>query len=169
MQSNGGTVVVVERYPLTANGMLAPAKRVVEAIKGGAENGVPVDALFLPGGQESLPQIGPVIAYSGLDTTKVKLLGTSAWDFPSIGRETAFVGGWYPSSDPIAWRSFSERFARTFGTAPPRMASVSYDAVGVAIGLSTKAPGARYTPENITRAGGFHRRRRHHPLQRQRH
>jgi branched-chain amino acid transport system substrate-binding protein len=155
VQSNGGTVVVVERYPVTANGMLAPAKRVVEAIKGGAENGVPVDALFLPGGQESLPQIGPVIAYSGLDTTKVKLLGTSAWDFPSIGRDAAFVGGWFPSSDPIAWRSFSERFARTFGTAPPRMASVSYDALGVAIGLSTKAPGTRYTPENITRPEGF--------------
>ena len=35
------------------------------------------------------------------------------------------------------------------------MASVSYDALGVAIGLSTKAPGARYTPENITRPEGF--------------
>ncbi len=155
VQSNGGTVAVVERYPLAANGMLAPAKRVVEAIKGARGRQAPIDALFLPGGQESLPQIGPVIAYSGLDTTKVKLLGTSAWDFPSIGREAAFVGGWYPSPDPVAWRSFSERFARTFGTAPPRIASVSYDAIGVAIGLSTKRPGARYTQANMTRADGF--------------
>jgi ABC-type branched-subunit amino acid transport system substrate-binding protein len=155
VQNNGGTVAVVERYPLAANGMLTPAKRVVEAIKGGEENGVLVDALFLPGGQESLLQIGPVIAYSGLDTTKVKLLGTSAWDFPTIGRETAFVGGWYPASDPVAWRSFSERFARTFGTAPPRIASVSYDAIGIAIGLSTNTPGARYTQANLTRADGF--------------
>ena len=155
VQNNGGTVAVVERYPLAANGMLTPAKRVVEAIKGGEENGAPVDALFLPGGQESLVQIGPVIAYSGLDVTKVKLLGTSAWDFPTIGRETAFVGGWYPASDPVAWRSFSERFARTFGTAPPRIASVSYDAIGIAIGLSAKTPGARYTQANLTRADGF--------------
>jgi branched-chain amino acid transport system substrate-binding protein len=155
VQNNGGTVAVVERYPLAANGMLTPAKRVVEAIKGGEESGARVDALFLPGGQESLLQIGPVIAYSGLDTTKVKLLGTSAWDFPTIGRETAFVGGWYPASDPVAWRSFSERFARTFGTAPPRIASVSYDAIGVAIGLSSNAPGARYTQANLTRADGF--------------
>ncbi len=155
VQGNGGTVAVVERYPLAANGMLTPAKRVVEAIKGGEENGAPVDALFLPGGQELLVQIGPVIAYSGLDVAKVKLLGTSAWDFPTIGRETAFVGGWYPASDPVAWRSFSERFARTFGTAPPRIASVSYDAIGIAIGLSTKTPGARYTQANLTRADGF--------------
>lgn len=155
VQHNGGTVAVVERYPLSPNGMLAPAKRVVEAIKAADDQLAPVDALFLPGGQESLPQIGPVIAYSGLDTKKVKLLGTSAWDFPTIGRETAFVGGWYPSPDPMAWRAFSERFAKTFGTAPPRIASISYDAVSFAIGLASNAPGARYTQANLTRAGGF--------------
>ena len=155
VQANGGMVAIVERYPPTANGMLEPAKRVVEAIKHGEEQLAPVDALFLPGGQEALPQIGPVIAYSGLDTTKVKLLGTSAWDFPAISRDTAFVGGWYPSSDPMAWRSFAERFAKTFGTAPPRIASVAYDAVGVAIGLSANAPGARFTQANMTRQNGF--------------
>ena len=86
MQRNGGTVAIAEKYPLAANGMLAPAKRVVEAIKGGEDAMTPIDALFLPGGQEALPQIGPVIAYSGLDTAKIKLLGTSGWDFPSISR-----------------------------------------------------------------------------------
>lgn len=155
VQRNGGSVAVVERYPLAANGMLAPAKRVVEAIKTAEEQMVPIDALFLPGGPEALPQIGPVIAYSGLDTTKVKLLGTSAWDFPAIARDAAFVGGWYPSPDPIAWRSFAERFAKTFGTAPPRIASVAYDAVGFAIGLSSNPPGARFTLANLTRANGF--------------
>jgi ABC-type branched-subunit amino acid transport system substrate-binding protein len=151
----GGTVVIVEKYPPAANGMLGPAKRVVEAIKGGEELLAPVDALFLPGGQEALPQIGPLIAYSGLDTSKVKLLGTGAWDFPSIGRDDAFVGGWYPSPDPIAWRAFAERFAKTFGSAPPRIASVAYDAVGLAIGLSSNPPGARFTEANLTRPNGF--------------
>jgi ABC-type branched-subunit amino acid transport system substrate-binding protein len=155
VQQAGGTVVIVERYPPAANGMLGPAKRVVEAIKRGEEVLAPVDALFLPGGQEALPQIGPVIAYSGLDTTKVKLLGTGAWDFPSIGRDDAFVGGWYPSPDPIAWRAFAEKFARTFGNAPPRIASVAYDAVGLAIGLASNPPGARYTVANLTRPNGF--------------
>jgi ABC-type branched-subunit amino acid transport system substrate-binding protein len=151
----GGTVVIVERYPPAANGMLGPAKRVVEAIKRADELLNPIDALFLPGGPEALPQIGPVVAYNGLDTRKVKLLGTGAWDFPSIGRDDAFVGGWYPSPDPIAWRAFAERFARTFGNAPPRIASVAYDAVGLAIGLASSPPGARYTVANMTRPHGF--------------
>jgi len=155
VQKAGGTVVIVERYPPTANGMLGPAKRVVQAIKRADELLNPVDALFLPGGQEALPQIGPVIAYSGLDTSKVKLLGTGAWDFPSMGRDDAFVGGWYASPDPIAWRAFAERFAKTFGNAPPRIASVAYDAVGLAIGLSSNPPGARFTTANLTRPHGF--------------
>jgi ABC-type branched-subunit amino acid transport system substrate-binding protein len=155
VQKAGGTVVIVERYPPAANGMLRPAKRVVEAIKRGEELLKPVDALFLPGGQDALPQIGPVIAYNGLDTRKVKLLGTGAWDFPSIGRDDAFVGGWYASPDPIAWRNFAERFAKTFGNTPPRIASVAYDAVSLAIGLSSNPPGARFTVANLTRPNGF--------------
>lgn len=151
----GGRVVIVEKYPATANGMLGPAKRVVEAIKSGEDELAPVDALFLPGGQEALPQIGPVIAYSGIDTSKVKLLGTGAWDFPSIGRDNAFLGGWYPSPDPMAWRSFAERFAKTFGSTPPRIASVAYDAVRMAIGLSASQPGSRFTAADLTRPNGF--------------
>lgn len=151
----GGLVVIVERYPATANGMLTPAKRVMEAIKQGEDELAPIDALFLPGGQEALPQIGPVIAYSGINPQKVQLLGTGAWDFPSIGRDDAFVGGWYPSPDPQAWRGFAERFAKTFGTSPPRLASVAYDAVGLAISLSSNPPGSRFTEANITRPNGF--------------
>lgn len=151
----GGRVAIVERYPPAANGMLGPTKRIVEAIKRGEVELAPVDALLLPGGQEALPQIGPVIAYSGLDTAKVKLLGTGAWDFPSIGRDNAFLGGWYPSPDPSAWRTFAERFAKTFGTAPPRLASVAYDAVGMALSLSTNPAGARFTQANLTRPQGF--------------
>lgn len=155
VEKAGGRVAIVEKYPATANGMLGPAKRVVEAIKHGETELAPVDALFLPGGQEALPRIGPVVAYSGLDTRKVKLLGTGAWDFPSIGRDDAFVGGWYPSPDPMAWRTFAERFAKTFGSAPPRIASIAYDAVGLAIGLSASPPGARFTSANLTRQQGF--------------
>jgi ABC-type branched-subunit amino acid transport system substrate-binding protein len=155
VQKNGGRVAVVERYPATANGMLAPAQRIVEAIKQEEQAATPVDALFLPGGPDSLPQIAPVIAYSGLDTRKVKLLGTSSWDYPAVGREAALAGAWFPGPDPAGWRSFSERFASTFGTAPPRIASVAYDAVGIAIGLSANPKGARYNAANLTRSNGF--------------
>lgn len=152
---NGGSVVVLQRYPTTANGMLEPARKVVDVIKGGEVEGAAIDALFLPGGQEVLPQIGPLITYSGIDTQKVKLLGTGAWDFPNIGRDDAFVGGWYAGPDPTGWRAFSERFAKTFGYAPPRIASLAFDAVTVAVDLSSNPPGQRFTAANLTRPSGF--------------
>lgn len=152
---NGGSVVVLQTYSATANGMLEPARQVFEVIKGAEAQGSPIDALFLPGGQDVMPQIGPLIAYSGVDTKKVQLLGTGAWDFPNIGRDDAFVGGWYPSPDPKGWRAFSERFAKTFGSAPPRIATLAYDAVSMAVNLSSNSKGMRYTAANLTRPGGF--------------
>lgn len=155
VQRAGGSVATVEFYPVQANGMLEPAKRVMEAIKTGAAVGEPIDALFIPGGPDQLPQLGPLIAYSGIDKNRVKLLGTGTWEFPNIGRDEAFVGGWYPGPDPRGFSDFSQRFAKTFGSAPPRVASLAHDAVTLAVGLSSNPPGARFTPGNLTRQSGF--------------
>ncbi len=151
----GGTVAILERYPSRANEMLDAANRAVDKIKQSAFEGVPVDALFVPGGQDVLPRLGPLIAYSGVETAQVKLLGTGAWAFPNIGRDTAFIGGWYPSPDPVGWRAFSGRFANTFGSAPPRLASLSYDAVNLAISKLHLPPGQRFTPASLTDPAGF--------------
>lgn len=155
VQKAGGNIAVLETYPAQANAMIEPSRRVVEAIKSAEASGQPIDALFVPGGQDLLPQLGPLIAYSGLDKTKVKLLGTGAWNYPNIGREEAFVGGWYASPDPRGWSDFSERFARTFGQTPPRIATLAYDAVGIAVSLSTEPKETRFSAANLTRASGF--------------
>ena len=155
MADAGGALVHIERYPLRANAMLEPIKRVSEAIRQAELAGAPVDALFIPGGQESLPQLAPLLTYNGIDTSRVKLLGTGAWDYPNVGREQALAGGWYPSPDPRGWQDFSARFAKTFGSAPPRVASLAYDAVSFAVSLSAAPEGQRYTVEAISAARGF--------------
>lgn len=151
----GGSIEILERYSTRANDMLDAANRTVDQIKQRNFEGAPIDALFLPGGQGVLPRIGPLIAFSGIGGQQVKLLGTGAWEFPNIGREKAFIGGWYPSPDPSGWRSFSARFAKTFGNAPPRLASLSYDAMSLAIRLSQLPKGQRYNTANLTNSNGF--------------
>lgn len=153
--ASGGALVHLERYSPRANAMLEPAKRVAEVIRQAELAGAPVDALFIPGGQDSLPQLAPLLTYNGIDTTKVKLLGTGAWDYPNVGREQALAGGWYPGPDPRGWQDFSARFAKTFGSAPPRVASLAYDAVSLAISLSSQPPGQRFTTANLTNPQGF--------------
>lgn len=151
----GGTVVALERFPVEVRGMVEPVQRLTDAVKAAEASGSPVDALFLPGGQDTLPLIGPMLPRSDVDTTRIKMIGTGGWDYPNAGRERILEGGWFAAPDPRGWREFSERFASTYKTMPPRLASLAYDAVGVAAALAGGEKGARYTPATITRATGF--------------
>lgn len=155
LQSAGAELVVIETYASDANGILHSAKRILDVIKSAEASGKPVDALFLPSGPDEIARLGPLIAYSGIDTAKVKLIGTSAWDVPVTARDDVLVGGWYAASDPAAWTEFSAKFQKTFGRAPPRLATLAYDAMTMAIQLSNVPPPARYSTEALTRATGF--------------
>ena len=151
----GGTIVALERFEPGANKMLEPASRVFSVVNEAAGTGAPVDALFLPGNKDTLPTLGPQIAYAKIDTRTTQLVGLSGWNYPHIGRDDVFVGGWYPGPDPRGWQRFSERFANTFGSVPPRMASHAYDAVRLAITLSGQPKGQRFTQANLTLPRGF--------------
>ena len=72
----GGTVVVTERYPVQANGMLEPARRLGDQLREAEAGGMPVDALFVPGGSDVLQSIGPLLTYAGVKPDQVKVLGT---------------------------------------------------------------------------------------------
>jgi ABC-type branched-subunit amino acid transport system substrate-binding protein len=151
-----GLVVALEKYPVNTNGMLEPSQRLFKLVKDSAERGQPVDAIFLPGGPDTLPNLAPLIQYANLGANSVKFLGSGGWDYPNLGRNKNFIGSWYPAPDPRGWLAFSEKFGRTFGAAPPRIATLAYDAVMVAIRLATANPaGNRFTAQNLARPTGF--------------
>jgi branched-chain amino acid transport system substrate-binding protein len=151
---SGSTLVALERYALNTNAVLAPARTIHDAIKAAPPES-PVDALFLPGGEDTLPMVAPFIPYLGIDTQQVRLLGTGGWDTPVIARDKAFAGGWFAAPDPRGWRTFAARFAKSYGAPPPRIASLAYDAVGIAAAFTGAARGGRYSASNLTRASGF--------------
>lgn len=155
VQRSGGMVGSVGRYPLEANAMLDPVRALADEVKQSADTAAPIDAVLIAAGPEMLPQIDPVLTYAGIGGGRIQLLGTGGWDFPSAGRNGAFVGGWYPGSDPHGWTDFAQRFSRSFGQSPPKLASLAYDAVSIAITLSSAEPGQRFTPAALTRPAGF--------------
>ena len=100
--------------------------------------------------------IGPLLPKSAIDTQRVKIVGTGGWDYPNAGRERILEGGWFAAPDPRGWREFSERFAKSYKTMPPRLASLAYDAVGIATDILDRAARRAATrPANLTRASGF--------------
>jgi ABC-type branched-subunit amino acid transport system substrate-binding protein len=151
----GATVIALETYPASANGVLEPMRKVSAAIQSAEASGSPVDALFLPGGQENVELVARLLPQSEIDTEKVKILGTGGMDYPNAGREARLVGAWYPAPDPRGWTEFAQRYAKSYGQAPPRIASLAHDAVSLAIALSSGTDGRGFDAGALTRPGGF--------------
>jgi ABC-type branched-subunit amino acid transport system substrate-binding protein len=153
VQEAGGQVVAVQQYPTDANGMLEPVKQIAGLAKKGEEP--QVDAIFIPAAQDTLPFLAPLMPYYSVDTSRVKLLGASGWDYPGAGKEQALIGSWFAAPDPKGWQDFTRRYVETYGDVPPRLASLSYDAVSLAIALSNNPPGRRFAAAALTRPSGF--------------
>jgi ABC-type branched-subunit amino acid transport system substrate-binding protein len=152
VSSSGGEVPVRATFPPgDSSAMLGPVRQVANTIKSGQA----VDALFLPAGREELPELAPHLAASGLSSRSVQFIGTGQWDYANIGGDRALVGGWYPAPDPKGWSGFVERYSKTYGASPPRIASLGYDAVSLAVSLSPNPPGQRFTISQLTRPSGF--------------
>ncbi len=155
----GVKLVALETYPTDGGGRTTPVlekfKKLRDEMRATEEHGDPIDAIFIPGGEETVQLVGPLFKQVDLNPTKIKVLGTGALDTPNAGRDPAFVGTWYATPDPKGFKDFSERYAKANGHAPPRIASLAYDATSLSAALGTAPPGARYIPSGMTRQSGF--------------
>ncbi|MEN6541377.1 penicillin-binding protein activator [Parvibaculum sp.] len=116
---------------------------------------VSFQAVFLPEGGARLRALAPLLPYYDVDPRKVKFLGTGLWDDPSLQTEPSLEGGWYPAPPPEAHAQFVARYARVYGSTPPRIVSLAYDAVSLAVALSSKPEGERFTAQSLTEPDGF--------------
>ncbi len=167
VQENHGQVVMIKTFPPDANGMLPPVKemsvlaKLPSAKKDPKDTQPPmpmppqIDAVFIPAGGDTLPSLAPLFPYYEMDTKNVKLMGLSGWDYTGAGKEPALLGGWFAAPDPKGWQGFTRRYVETYGDAPPRLASLAYDAVSLAISLSNNPPAQRFAATELTRASGF--------------
>lgn len=154
VKDTGGQIVAVETYKPDANSMLKPVERIAALAKKG-EGPPQFDALFLPGGADTLPALAPLLPYFEVDTKAIQVIGSNGWDYNGIGREKPLRGGWFPASEPDGWQDFTKRYVETYGDAPPRLASLAYDAVSLASTLSDGSRGNRYSVARLTRDSGF--------------
>jgi ABC-type branched-subunit amino acid transport system substrate-binding protein len=176
--ARGGIIVHEERYEQEPDAMLAPAKRLaqyskqiipVEMRHGYKANGaqpanVNADAGYTQGYQAVLmPEQGtllralaPLLPYYNVDINRVKILGVSSWNNPRLTREPALRGGWFAAPDPSITANFDKHFTDAFGAAPPRLASLAYDATLLSARLAaTQRRRERFTNEAIADPNGY--------------
>jgi ABC-type branched-subunit amino acid transport system substrate-binding protein len=144
----GARIVALERYPLDAAQMQAPARLVAQAARG-------ADAVFIPDGAEAVPSVVQALSGAGLNTRRVQLLGTGLWDDPRIFSDPGVQGGWYAAPDSNGFRNFSARYRSRFGQDPVRTATLAYDAVALVAALVKTQGDQRFSDQVLTNSSGF--------------
>ena len=134
----------------------ALAQRALLRLKGLTTMGsLPFDAIVIPQGGPTLRRIAPLLAYYDVDPNKIRFIGTSLWEESDLGREPSLVGGWFAAPPPTQSAPFLTRFAEIYGYRPPRIVTLAYDAVALAVALLNAPRGPDFSPAAITDRSGF--------------
>ncbi len=112
----------------------------------------PFDALLIPEGGARLRSIAPLLNFFNIDTTKIKLIGSTLWTDPGLATEPSLIGAWFAAPPAQSWAIFAQRYRATFGSDPPRLASIAYDAMVLAATLSKTGD---FSDAVLTRTEGF--------------
>jgi ABC-type branched-subunit amino acid transport system substrate-binding protein len=139
-----GMVEPVEKFDGTTAGIGEPAAKIGQA---------DADAIFIPQGGSLLRAIGPALGVN--DPSKTQLLGTGLWNDPANLREPSLRGGWFATVEPGEDQSFVNNYRHSFGTEPPTLAALSYDAISLIAVLSKGEPYKRFTRSALADPNGF--------------
>jgi branched-chain amino acid transport system substrate-binding protein len=133
------------------------SRRALERLSGLETLGdPPFDSVLLPAGDPEVRGLAPLLAFYDVDPARVQFLGTALWgEARGLGVEPAIVGGWYAAPSPKAWSLFEDKFERAFAKRPPRLASLGYDAMLLAVALTYGERGTNYEPAALTDVSGF--------------
>lgn len=111
------------------------------------------DSLFLPEGGNALSTLLRTLHHRGVRDASVQLLGTGLWDDPSLISRVNLDGAWFATSPPQLTYAFETRFFKTYNYPPPRIASLAYDAVALAVTIVTS--GRQFNMQTLTNPTGF--------------
>jgi branched-chain amino acid transport system substrate-binding protein len=119
----------------------------------------PFDALFLPVGGSEAVSLADSLAMYDLDPQTVRRLGTGLWDDAALATQKSLDGAWFAASDPALRKAFERRYYDAYGAAPPRLSTLAYDAMSLAVvlaksGLSVNGSPA-YDRTSIGNPNGF--------------
>lgn len=145
----GGTVVQTAYYDPGASDLSPTVRQLAAYAK---PTGAGFQAILLPEGGLRLQTIAPLLPFYDVDPAQVRFLGTMGWYEPGTGREPALVGGWFAAPAPEPWEAFAARYQAVYGEAPPRLASVAYDAATLAAALARTGD---FSLAALTRPSGF--------------
>lgn len=117
--------------------------------------GVSYQAVLLAEGGTLLRSLAPLMPYFDVDPRETKFLGTGLWDDPTLGKEPSLVGGWFAAPTPAKRVAFTGRYKAAFDATPPRISSLSFDAMALVSSLARMPKNSRYSEATLSNPSGF--------------
>ncbi len=154
--SAGASIVRIEYFTPGGESDGAPVQSLVAAAQLD-EDGVPsgFDALLIAAGGEALRGLALLFPYYDLDPSQVQFLGTGQWKDSALLGEPALLNGWFAAAADDGFAGFKARYQSAFGAAPPRLATLAYDAVVMTSQLASRDGGADFGELALTDPVGF--------------
>jgi ABC-type branched-subunit amino acid transport system substrate-binding protein len=113
------------------------------------------EALVLGEGGQRLRTIAPLLPFYDIDPAQVHLIGTPAWEDTSLATEPALVGSWFAAPDPAGRADFERKFREAYGRSAPRIATLAYDATGLAAVLARLGGQPDFSAQTLSSPSGF--------------
>ena len=147
----GGRMITSAFYLSTTINPDTEARSFAQTVMNAAKRGERV-AVLVPERGNRLRRIAPLLAYEGVDTRVIKLIGLGTWDDPNIWREPSLNGAWFPSAPAFEMQDFETRYQRQYGQAPTSLGAVAYDAAALSMALSQDG---ELSPSELLSEDGF--------------
>ncbi|NBX74679.1 MAG: penicillin-binding protein activator [Alphaproteobacteria bacterium] len=112
-----------------------------------------IDTLVLPESGNFSTSLMAQLTAQGFDFSRITVLGSGQWEDVAPEKLAAGTRAWYAAPDDGMRRRFVGQYQNTFGAAPPRLASLAYDAVAMLGALSRM--GRPLEAAQFQTAGGF--------------
>jgi ABC-type branched-subunit amino acid transport system substrate-binding protein len=151
----GSAIAVRTSYPRTNEGIPPAATEFAADVQQTGARG-----LLLAESGQGLQYVAALLVAEGIGGAGERFLGLGEWDTRSTLDAPELAGGWFAAADPAALRGFVERYRQRYGSVPPQLAVLGYDAVQIAGQLLAEArrTGAPdpFSRTAIMRPQGFH-------------
>lgn len=149
----GAALTVQTGFARTEAGIVSGAKDFAARVKATGTR-----ALFVPESGQALAFILSQLRAQGL-TSGYKYLGHGQWNTRSTLKAAGARSGWFPAPSPAAMKSFVSSYRSTYGSVPPPLAVLGYDAVQLAGQMLAEArlTGSRdpFSKAAVTRPQGY--------------
>lgn len=112
------------------------------------------DAILIATDLTTANSVSNFLLAKGLENQHTQRMGLGLWDNTQRSYSSALDGAWYAAPSPQQRERFTRMYENSYGSPPPRIASMGYDATALAISLQKQ--GASYKKESLTIPNGFY-------------